>query len=219
MNTLPTSLVKHTLFLAMLAMLPLQAEDSAKMPPLGMATALKLGVDGLVPKYAEDSEEGRDSAAGMYAAAKRLETDYALGQRDLDLVLVLNDWRVLVQECRQDYFVLQEIEAGGGSIYLHAMARDIARIEDFLATFSKRLPLAEGKGDAKTTAAIKTRIAEIKKTKLEADADKEAKASLAETIEEQVTRLGELLVMLEAMPAEDAKNIGAFILSAQKALE
>jgi hypothetical protein len=212
---------KHALLLpALLALLalPSHGQDAAKLPPLSMATALKLGADGLVPKYAEDNEEGRDSAAGMYAQAKQLETEYALAQRDLDLVHQLNDWRTHIAQVREDHFVLIETESGGGTIYRHAAARDCAKIENFLAKLAKRLPLAKGKGDPKTTAAIKETIADLKKIKPEPDADKETKATLVTMIKEQVTHLEEVLVKLQTIPAEDAKSIGAILLSADEAL-
>jgi hypothetical protein len=200
-----------------LASSPIRAAEPGKAPPaLSMATALKLGAEGLVPKYAEDNEEGRDTAAGMYAQARQLETEYALAQKDLDLVQVLNTWRGTVSMIRQDEISLTETLAGGGTVYLHAAARDCAEVEDFMAQLAKRLPLAEGKGDTKASAAIKARIAEIKKSKLEADADKDAKEALQGTIEGQVANLEEFLTMLEAIPAEDAKLISAFALKTPK---
>ncbi len=195
------------------------AKDTPKMPPLSMATALKLGPDGLIPKYAEDNEEGRDTAAGMYAHAKQMETEYALAQRDLDLANALNDWRIQISHCREDFFSLQELEAGGGSIYLHAMSRDCAKVEDFLDILAKKLPLGEGKGDEASVKAIKDRIAEIKQTKPAADADKDTKEQLTATIEDHILRLEELLNTLSLIPEDDAKLVASFVLDAPKALK
>jgi hypothetical protein len=200
-----------------------QGTDEKQSATVTMGLALKLGVDGLVDRkeYSDEVEhqEAIDTAASQYAQAKELETTYALAQRDLDEVQVLNQWREVIRDVRLDSIELEQLVAGDGSIYEQTMNRDGADVEDFLSTLAKRLPLAEGKGDAKAAAAIKARITEVKKTKLDADADKESKAELAEAVAEHIAHLEALINMMETLPAEEAKKISTFALKRSKWLE
>ena len=59
--------------------------QEAVVPVISMEEALKLGVEGIVTKLGDESEAGLDSAAYFYATAKRLQTEQALGAKDLRL--------------------------------------------------------------------------------------------------------------------------------------
>src|SRR5262249_42052782 len=93
-------------------------------------------------------------------------------------------------------------------------ARDCAAVEDFLATLAKRLPLAEGKGDAKAAKQIDDTTAFLKKLKPfdagDAKGNKKARADLADEVKRITEFWTNLKYMVEQIPAEDAKKIVAF---------
>jgi hypothetical protein len=191
-----------------------QTEDAA--PPVPMATALKLGIEGLMEKHTDPSEAGQDAAAQLFAKAKQIETESALAKRDLNLVFILDEWRTLISDCRMGPPVLEGILMEGGTMYSHAVARDAADVEVFLAGMAKRLPLATGEGDKDSGAAVKKAIKELKELKMEPDADAEAKKSLAEEIERQVENWNILAAQLETVPAEEAKLLSTFVLKSMQ---
>jgi hypothetical protein len=208
---------RFCLISALLATLtaPLLAAPDAEeaKPPLTMTKALKMGPEKLT-EYTDESEAGQDHAANLYATAKQLETDLALAQRDLTQVAALNDWREAIAVCRLSPFSLAYIINGGGTMYSHGGSRDCAELENFLATFAKRLPLAEGKGDAKATKQLSEAIALFKKLKLPNTGDpkdmKEAEANLATEVKEAVEHWEALKGMIAVIPSQDAKAIAAF---------
>jgi len=77
------------------------AQDTdEKKEPLTISQALKLGEEGLT-EYTGLSEVGQDQAAELYATAKRITTEQALGQKNLQLVLDLDGWRQVISRCRR----------------------------------------------------------------------------------------------------------------------
>jgi hypothetical protein len=192
-------------------------EETDKSTPVPMAKALKLGVEKLTEVTGE-SEAGIDRAAGLYAIAKKLETELALAKTDVERVMELEAWRDTLSLCRQSCFSLAYIINGGGTMYSHAGARDAAEVEDFLAGFSKRLPLSEGKGDPAATKMITEAMAHLKTLKPfesgEAEQDKEARKNLTEEVKRATEFWETLKYMSENIPAEDAKAVATFATSA-----
>jgi hypothetical protein len=189
------------------------AQDAEKKPPLTVAIALKLGVEGLT-SYTNPSEAGQDQAARLYAAARRLKTENALAQEDLAQVPVLDSYRDVLSKCRVGSCELAYIVNGGGTMYHHGEARDCASVEDFLVDVAKQLPFGEGKGSAKATAKIDAAIAFLKTLKTydsgEADANKEAAANLDAERDRVIEHWQDLKYYIAEIPAREADRIAAF---------
>lgn len=189
------------------------ADEGEKKGPVTLSKALKLGVEELT-EYTDPSEVGQDRAAHLYATAKRVETEHALALKNVALVITLDEWRQTISDCRQGSTSLAYIVNGGGTMYSHGAARDCAELEDFMAVLAKRLPIAEGKGDAKANKQIDDAIAFIKKLKTfesgDAKEDKEAKASLAAEVAKVTEHWTSLKYMISEIPTEDAKRIATF---------
>jgi hypothetical protein len=210
----------HFPFRLVLALLPVafaiveaRADDSEKNTPLTIAIALKLGAEGLT-RYTDPSEAGQDRAARLYAAARQLKTESALAQKNLEQVLVLDDYRdslskVCVGSCNLAYIV-----NGGGTMYSHGAARECAPLEDFLAGLAKELPFAEGKGSGKASAKIDAAIAFLKTLQTydsgDADSDREAAANLAAGRDRVIEKWENLKYYISEIPAADADKIAAF---------
>ncbi len=201
------------ILLAALICHPAEAKDTDESKkPLTVARALKLGVEELT-QYTDSSEAGQDNAAHMYATAKRIETEHALGQRDLRQVIKLGYWRSVLSKCRNGSCNAAYMVNGGGTLYTHAASRNGAALEDFLADLAKRMPLPAGNGDAKAEKEIDEIIAFLKKLKpydsVDAESDKRAQADLAATIKELEEQWNGLKVMIHEVAADDARRIVA----------
>lgn len=182
------------------------AQDTdEKKEPLTISQALKLGEEGLT-EYTGLSEVGQDQAAELYATAKRITTEQALGQKDLRLVLDLDGWREVISRCRRSCTSIGYITNGGGTMSGHQATRDSVAVEDFLAEMSKTLPLPEAKGDPKALEVIDRTIALIKKLK----ADRNQKSELAERVKSATESWTNLRHMIAEIPAENAKKIAYF---------
>lgn len=207
-------LTGFSLVVALTGTMPLCAADNDDKPqPITAAQALKLGVEGLTEKLGP-SEIDQDEAARLYATAKRLDTEQALAKKNLKLVTELKEWRSSLESCRGHAFTMAYIVNGGGTMYTHGHARDCAEVEDFLATLAKRLPLAEGKGDPGASKELNDAIVFLKKLKPydsgDAKADKRAKAELVTQAKNAEEHFTSLRYMIEAVPAQDAKDIAKF---------
>jgi hypothetical protein len=88
-----------------------------------VSRALKLGEEGLT-EYTGLSEVGQDQAAELYAAAKRITTEQALGQRNLQLVIDLDGWRTIIAQCRRSCMSMGFITNNGGTMSGHQARRD-----------------------------------------------------------------------------------------------
>src|SRR5260370_21527557 len=143
-----TNILVQLLSLVAMAGSVFAQDTDEKKEPVTVSQALKLGEEGLT-EYTGLSEVGQDQAAELYATAKRLTTEQALGQKNLQLVIDLENWRNVISACRRSSMSIGYITNGGGSMSGHQARRDAVAVEDFLAEFSQRLPLPEAKGDAK----------------------------------------------------------------------
>ena len=181
------------------------AQDANKsQEPVTVAQALKLGEEGLT-EYTGLSEVGQDEAAEYFAAATRLTTEQELGQKNLQLVLDLQNWRELITACRRNINSLAYTVNGGGTMYSHGERRDVSQVEKFLAEFSKSLPLPDGKGDPNATKVIDRTIALIKSLRAP-----ERKSELAEKAKSATESFARLKDVLGGIPAADAKKIAMF---------
>ena len=189
------------------------AQEADQAPAVPLAQALKLGPEKLT-KFTDESEAGMDAAAVLYATAKRVTTERALAEKDLNLVLQLDTWRDAIQDCRQSAFSLGYIVNGGGTMYSHGSARDQASLEDFLATFSKNLPIAVGKGSPKAKKKFAEALAFMKTLKVfesgEDATDKESKANLDTEIKRAAQAWETLQSMCEELPPELALQVATF---------
>src|SRR5262249_46026034 len=140
------TLIPLLLFIAMVGFVFAQDAEEKK-EPVTISKALELGEDGLT-QYTGLSEVGQDEAAEFYGTAKRLTTEQALGQKNLQLVIDLQSWRDVISACRRSIDSLAYVFNGGGTMYSHGQRRDVAAVDNFLAELSKSLPLPDDKGDA-----------------------------------------------------------------------
>jgi hypothetical protein len=180
-------------------------DEEEKKEPVTISQALKLGAEGLTEQTGT-SEVGQDEAAEYYAAAKRITTEQALGQKNLQVVLDLQNWRGVISYCRKSCMSIGFITNGGGTMSGHQARRDAAEIEDFLADLSKSLPFPDAHGDPKAGEVIDRTIKVIKNLR----AEKEQKAELAERVKGAVEAWTNLKQMIEQVPANDAKKIAFF---------
>lgn len=185
----------------------LPEEELDKLFPLTMAKALELGKDKLDGIYGS-TEDGDGDASRKYAIAKKLETELALAEIDLDLIAKLESWRSRICELRVSCYHLASL-AKDAKYYYRIAAADVAAQEDFLARFSKRLPLAVGKGDPAATEMITKAMARLKALKFEGD-DNWRREQLAEEMNRAMRNWDMLKHILERMPAEDAKAVATF---------
>jgi len=212
MRRLPVRLCAALLLCS--AAMPLRAaDDDSEKPPMTIARALKLGLGGVL-EQADQSEAGQDEAARLYAAARRLATENALAKKDLELVLQLDEWRGVLSKCRGQSCTLAYYVNGGGTMYSHGGARDCAEVEDFLATLSKELPLAEGKGSAKADTKIDNTIAFLKALKPyesgDADSASETRTAFAEEQSRAIEQWQNLKYMVDEISAAQAVKVVGF---------
>ena len=181
-------------------------EDEKKEQPVTISQALKVGEEGLT-EVTGTSEVGQDRAAEFYAAAKRITTEQELGQKNLQSVLDLENWRNVISSCRKSCMSIGFITNGGGTMSGHQARRDAVAVEDFLAEISKSLPFPEAKGDAKAGTVIDRTIALIKNLRAP---EREQKAELAQQVKSAVENWTDLKHMVDEIPAENAKKIAFF---------
>lgn len=180
-------------------------DEEEKKEPVTISQALKLGAEGLTDQTGT-SEVGQDEAAEYYAAAKRITTEQALGQKNLQVVLDLQNWRDVISACRKSCMAIGFITNGGGTMSGHQARRDAAAVEDFLADLSKSLPFPDAHGDPKAGEVIDRTVKLIKNLR----AEKEQKAELAERVKGAVGAWTNLKQMIDQIPANDAKKIAFF---------
>lgn len=152
-----------------------QGQESVA-PAISLETALKLGSEGIAAKLKDESETGLDSAAQIYAVAKRLQTEQALAAKDLRLVVDLDILREAMSEWTDAWYEGMYFVSGGGTMWGHMQARAQADLEDLLAEFAKRLPLKPGTATPETLAAWGELEKAIAKAKVFEDADPDTKA-------------------------------------------
>lgn len=98
--------------------------------PVTVSKALELGEEGLT-QYTGLSEVRQDEAAEYYATAKRLTTEQALGQKSVQLVIDLQNWREAISACRKSIDSMAYVVNGGGTMYSHGQRRDVSAVESF----------------------------------------------------------------------------------------
>lgn len=150
--------------------------QEAVAPMISMEEALKLGVEGIATKLKDGSEAGLDSAAYFYATAKRLQTEQALGAKDLRLVGDLESLRNATGEWLDAWYEGMYHVAGGGTMWGHLQTRCLAELEDTLAELAKRMPLKPGNATAETLTRWGKLEKAIERAKVFPEADAEMKA-------------------------------------------
>jgi hypothetical protein len=150
--------------------------QEAVAPMISMEEALKLGVEGIATKLKDESEAGLDSAAYFYATAKRLQTEQALGAKDLRLVGDLESLRNATGEWLDAWYEGMYHVAGGGTMWGHLQTRCLAELEDTLAELAKRMPLKPGNATAETLTRWGKLEKAIERAKVFPEADAEMKA-------------------------------------------
>lgn len=182
-----------------------QDENEPKKEPVTIAKALELGEEKLT-EFTGLSEVGQDEAAEYFATATRLTTEQKLGQKDLKLVLELDDWRGLISACRTSINSLAYVINGGGTMYSHGARRDVSAVETFLAEIANSLPLADGNGDPNADKVIDRTIALLKGLK----ADRERRNDLAERVKTATEKFTNLKHVCDNIAAPDAKKMVKF---------
>ena len=180
-------------------------DPDEKKEPVTISQALKIGEEGLT-EYTGLSEVGQDQAAELYATAKRITTEQALGEKNLQLVIDLDGWRTIIAQYRRSCMSLGFITNNGGTMSGHQARRDSVAVEDFLSEMSKSLPFPDDKGDPKALEVIDRTIALIEKLK----ADRNQKSELAERVKSAIEDWTRLKDMVAEIPAENAKKIAFF---------
>lgn len=198
-----------------------RAEEDAP-PTFTAAQALKLGVEKMAEKI-NGGEAGEDQAALIYATAKRLETENALAQKNLALVVELNHWRESLGTMIDQMCGLAYTLNGGGTMYSHASSRNNVGLEKFLAELSKQLPFGEGKGDEQATEKLKKLGSFISKLTIDADLEKEIDPSMLNGFKEDKANLVKEIDQLQAsfsyLPGPAAKGIASFLVKNASWLE
>ena len=150
----------------------------------------------------------------LYATARRIETENVLAQKNLEVVIALDEWRRVLSQCREASCNLAYLVNGGGTMYSHGAARDCVAVEDFLAEFAKAMPLPEGKGSTKAQQKVAGAVAFLKKLKPfdsgDAASDKQAKAELNSEVAKVLEHWESLKYMLDELPADQADKMAAF---------
>ncbi len=182
------------------------AEVVSKPLPMGLVIRLGPGKLTNVIDWGE-SDRGQDEAANLYATAMRIKTEYALGQRDVQLVGQLDEWRVLLLRCRCTVWDIESIQAGGGTMWGHNSAREVAPVEDFLAGLAARIPLARGKGSKEATKLLDKAVAHVKALEVHSD----AKEKLRVAAKAYAVILAELQAKLATLSKVEAERITRFV--------
>jgi hypothetical protein len=108
-------------------------------------------------------------------------------------------------------------------MYSHASNRDGSLIEDFLSSFTKRLPLKEGEEDPKANKQIDAAIAQIKKLMGADLGDDQSNKDMGELMEaERADTIAEwenLKMMISSVSAEEAAKIVKFAADSLKWLK
>jgi hypothetical protein len=196
--------MKMTSLLPLLSVIALSgsvfAQDAdEKKEPVTISQALKIGEERLT-EYTGLSEVGQDEAAELYATAKRITTEQALREKNLQLVIDLDGWRTIIAQCRRTCMSLGFITNNGGTMSGHQARRDSVAGEDFLSEMSTSLPFPDGKGDPRAPEVIDHTIGLIKKLK----ADRNQKSELTERVKSAIedwTRLKDRIASLRAVDA------------------
>jgi hypothetical protein len=172
-------MTSHFLRFAFLASLVfgsgLRGQESG-MAVISLAQALKLGPEGLAAKLGDESEAGLDTAAVYYATAKRMQTEQALGEKDLRLVLDLDLLREAAAEWLDAWYGGMYYVSGGGTMWGHMQSRSQAGLEEALAKLAERMPLKPGNATAETLAKWGNLEKVIAKAKVFEEAEPEMKA-------------------------------------------
>jgi hypothetical protein len=200
-----TNILASLLWFVAVAGAVCEQDADEKKEPVTTSLALKVGEDGLT-EYTGLSEVGQDEAAEFYAAATRITTEQALGEKNLQLVLELENWRDLISACRRSIDSLAYFVNGGGTMYSHGERRDVSSVEKFLADFSKSLPLRDGQGDPKAAQVIDRTIALIKNLR----APQYPKSQLTEAVKRAAESFTHLKEVIAGIPAADARKIVTF---------
>jgi hypothetical protein len=150
-------------------------------PVITQDQALKAGPGKLTELLGDESENGMDEAALLYAAAKRLETETSLAARDLSLVLQLDLLRGPLARFEDEAMSMAYIIAGGGTMWGHQAARNAAGREDLLADIAKDMPLKESDDPqpSKAWAKVKEEVEKLALPQDTADLDPEAPKQFA----------------------------------------
>jgi len=170
------SLSLHMALLASLISGPSLLGQEPAVPAIPLAQALKLGPDGLAAKLGDESEAGLDTAAAFYATAKRMQTEQALGEKDLRLVVDLDLLREATGEWLDAWYEGMYYVSGGGTMWGHLQSRSRAELEDALAELAKRMPLKPGSATAETLSKWGKLERVIAKAKVFEEAEPEMKA-------------------------------------------
>lgn len=105
----------------------------AQEKPMSITEVLKHTPEELAEKLGNRSEAGENYAATLWAAAKRVETDFKLGKTSIQAVQRLDQWRQALNQWEDLKLQAKSIESGGGTMWGHMSARNDAWIEAFLA--------------------------------------------------------------------------------------
>jgi hypothetical protein len=178
--------------------------------------ALQMGVEKLADTI-KGGEAGEDQACRLFAAAKRLETENRLAQKDLAQVLELDYWRRTLSECIDGFCSLAYGINGGGTMYSHAASRNDAELEEALARLAGNLPLAEGKGDKDSGKKMEKLIAFVRKLEISKDIadiqDESAGKRFLKERESTLAALENLKALTDSAPAPVAKMLVSFVVS------
>ena len=180
---------------------------SAAEPELSIEQVLKIGVDDLAVKLGNASEAGEDDAAQLWATARRLKTEAALGKSSVQAVKRLAEWRAVINRWMDAAVFSSSIESGGGSLYSHIANRNDAAIEAFLAKYYVALSAVPKKGAPCQLEFNKKALANIKAGLKEADADDESGQDFAKRMTDTLNREQEnLRYLLQHLSDEKVKK-------------
>jgi len=204
-----TSQLAKVLFFCLSAVSAL-ARDEEPRKAFTQAQALKLGEEKIADAL-KGGEAGEDQAARIYAAAKRLETENKLAQRDVEQILELGYWRKVLNDCTDGFCMTAYGINGGGSMYSHAANRNDADLELFLAGFAQKLPLQPGTGDPASLAKVEKMGTFVSELKVMEDLGPETMKIFKEEQAKLISALQNLKAIAAGLPAPQCKAVVAFV--------
>jgi hypothetical protein len=104
----------------------------------------------LAEELGDSSESGQNQAAILMANAKRIETEARISSKSMRRVMVLGEWRKVINDWNDLQLEVVWFWRGGGTMYYHEMWRNNVAIENTLARVAEQLPLT-GKPVTKET--------------------------------------------------------------------
>lgn len=129
------------LTLSCLLALCINAVGEEKKPDDTMERVLALDNFALAESLGDTSEAGQNDAARLQAGARRIRTETRLAKQSMRRVIVAAGWRRALNLWYDAQYEMIYLHEGGGTMWLHFMARNVIQVEEFLEGVADGLPV------------------------------------------------------------------------------